>query len=131
EADEPFDVVILNELLDDLPCRMFWADEGGAVHELRPYASANDAGWRVELTETDAPRDDLPPATLTSTSDESLRLLSGIVGRLGSGGMVLIHDYGFNERFAGTAQYAEPQLALPEFVELDYPETPGVPKSFF
>jgi len=133
--DERFDIVILNELLDALPCRVLYADDEGAAHELAPYASPNGPGWRVQLTETDAPADEvpeeMPPGTLLATSDESRELLRGIVRMLESGGMMLIHDYGFNDRFAGTGQYAEPQLGLPAFVELEYPETPGVPKSFF
>ena len=131
ETDEPYDVVILNELLDDLPCRVFYADDGGTTHELAPYAHPGGPGWHVLLEETDAGGEQLPPGTLRSTSDESVRLLHGIVDRLPSGGMVLVHDYGFSEPFAGTGQYAEPQLALPPFVEVEYPETPGVPKSFF
>jgi hypothetical protein len=132
-ADGPFDVVILNELLDDLPCRLFYADEDGGGHELTPYARPEGERWRVELTEETA--DELPPdmpaGTLASTSEESLRLVRGLVGLLGSGGMLLIHDYGFMDRFASTEQYAEPQLGLPPFVELEFPETAGVPKSFF
>ena len=131
ETDEPYDVVILNELLDDLPCRVFYADEGGTTHELAAYAQPGGPGWHVQLEETDAGAEQMPPGTLRSTSDESVRLLQGLVDRLASGGMVLVHDYGFSERFAGTGQYAEPQLALPPFVEVEYPETPGVPKSFF
>jgi SAM-dependent MidA family methyltransferase len=131
ETDDGYDVVVLNELLDDLPCRLFYADARGETHELAPYAHPRGPGWHVQLAESDAGAEELPPGTLRSTSEESLRLLRGIVDRLGRGGMVLVHDYGFNERFAGTAQYAEPQLALPPFVEVEYPETAGVPKSFF
>ena len=89
ETDEPYDVVILNELLDDLPCRVFYADDRGATHELSPHARPGGPGWHVRLEETDAGSEQLPPGTLRSTSDESVRLLQGIVGRLSSGGMVL------------------------------------------
>src|SRR5262245_26786843 len=68
ETDEPYDVVILNELLDDLPCRLFWADGEGATHELAPFAEPDGQGWKVQLTETDAVTPELPPGTLTSTS---------------------------------------------------------------
>ena len=44
ETEEPYDVVILNELLDDLPCRVFWADGEGATHELAPYAQPDGPG---------------------------------------------------------------------------------------
>ena len=37
----------------------------------------------MQLTETDAPAVDLPPDTLTATSDESRRLIEGLVGLLG------------------------------------------------
>ena len=43
-ADGPFDVVILNELLDDLPCRVFYADaDGGAprARAVRPSRRAS------------------------------------------------------------------------------------------
>jgi SAM-dependent MidA family methyltransferase len=135
EGDGAFDVVILNELLDDLPYRVVYADAEGGKHELVPYAYPEGAGWRVRLSETDAAAGEVPegmPAgTLFATSDESTQLVSGIVDLLEPGGVLLIHDYGFTERFAGTEQYGEPQRELPSFVELEYPPTPGAPKSFF
>jgi SAM-dependent MidA family methyltransferase len=135
ETDEPYDVVILNELLDDLPCRVYWADGDGATHELAPYAEPDGPRWKVHLTETDTPAPTpaapLPPGTLTSTSDESLRLIAGVADRLQRGGLLLVHDYGFSDRVADAGQYVNPQLGLPGFVELDFPDTAGVPKSFF
>ena len=40
ETEEPYDVVILNELLDDLPCRVFWADGDGATPRARALRAA-------------------------------------------------------------------------------------------
>ena len=133
--DGPYDVVILNELLDDLPCRVFWSDEGGVTRELTPYAEPAGPDWHVHLEETDVVPGVLPwtvpPGTLAASSDESVRLVGGLNRLLDHGGLMLVHDYGFSERFAGVAQYAEPQLGLPGFVDVEYPATPGVPKSFF
>ncbi len=135
DSTERFDVVILNELLDDLPCRVFYADPEGTRRELAAHAYADGPTWRVKLTATEPGSGDglaeMPPGTLTATSAESLRLMDGIVGLLGSGGLLLVHDYGFMERYTDVRQYAEPQLRLPPFVEVEYPESRGVPKSFF
>jgi hypothetical protein len=135
ESEGPFDVVILNELLDDLPCRVVHADADGVRRELSATARRDGPRWRVEVDATDAPPDAgfsaMPPGTVTATSEESLRLIRGIVERLERGGMLLVHDYGFTERFADVRQYAEPQPVLPSFVALELPELDGLPKSFF
>lgn len=134
-ATESFDVVILNELLDDLPCRAFYADAKGRRHELSAHAYADGPTWRVKVAATAVAKKgelaDMRAGTLTATSEESLRLMHGIVRLLGSGGIALVHDYGFMERYADARQYAEPQQTLPPFVEVEYPEEDDVPKAFF
>ena len=64
ELEEPYDVVILNELLDDLPCRVFYSDTEGVAHELAPLAEPDGACWKVELTESDAAPDEVPVSSL-------------------------------------------------------------------
>jgi hypothetical protein len=128
-------VVIVNELLDDLPCRVFFTDADGERYELTPRAREEDASWHLELSATEPPDlpslAGMPPGTVTATSDESLRLLEGIVGLLDRGGLLLVHDYGFADSFADSTQYADVQIGLPPSVELELPNAPGAPKSFF
>jgi hypothetical protein len=129
-----FDVVIANELLDDLPSRLFYADLEGGRHEISARACDDGEKWRVRVDAKPAPEKNaaaLPPGTLTSTSEESVRVLKGADALLDRGGVILIHDYGFLERFPDATQYAKPQPVLPPFVELEFPDLPGVPRSFF
>jgi len=133
-TDERFDVVIANELLDDLPCRVLYADERGDRYELSAVAREEGPVWHVAVTATGpgagGPAGQ-PPGTVAATSEESCRLVAAAEGVLESGGLMLVHDYGFSERFADAAQYADPQPVLPAFVELELPEAPGAPRSFF
>ena len=75
----------------------------------------------------------MPPGTVTATSAESLEVVRGAVSLLESGGMLLVHDYGFVERYTPVEWYAELPRSLPDFVTLEFPpgsET-GFPRSFF
>jgi hypothetical protein len=130
-----YDVVLLNELLDDLPCRVFFADRRGRRHELTAHAYRDGPLWRVRFEtiepDSDVELDELPPGTLTASSAESVRLLRGIVELLEPGGVLLVHDYGFTERFASVRQYAEPQPGLPPFAVVEGAEGEDVPRSFF
>jgi hypothetical protein len=134
-----FDFVILNELLDDLPCRVFYAAADGHRSELAAHASADDGTWRVRISAThvgdgESPGlSELPPGTVTATSPESLSLMTGISGLLESGGMLLVHDYGFMGGFAGVDQYEPLPKTLPSFVTMEFPpeSESGFPHSFF
>jgi hypothetical protein len=130
-----FDFVILNELLDDLPCRAFYADEAGVTRELFVHAEPEGEKWRVTVSATeveDAPVG-LPPSTLTTTSAESLAVARGAAALLESGGMLVVHEYGFAERHVGLARYEAMPKTLPEFVELELPDAGDrpFPRSFF
>src|SRR5579864_3755064 len=48
-TSERFDFVILNELLDDLPCRAFYVDGGGHRFEAISHARSDNGGWRVRV----------------------------------------------------------------------------------
>ena len=134
---ERFDFAIVNELLDDLPCRVFYADGENRPHEVVPYARAHPDGWTVRVAAEDvedgAVLDGARPATLTVRSPESVELVTGVARLLGSGGMLLLHDYGFAERFTKVDQYAQPPPSVPSFVTMDFPEGSGhgFPRSFF
>jgi hypothetical protein len=130
-----FDFVILNELLDDLPCRAFYCDAGGVKSEFAALAESDGKQWCVTIVADEAEDEslaDMPPNTLTATSAESLSLVRGASARLENGGMLLVHDYGFTERYTDVAKY-EPMPKVPDFVSLEFPnagEQP-FPRSFF
>ena len=130
-----FDFVILNELLDDLPCRAFYSDAGGVKRELDARAEPHANRWRVTIGAhelVDESLVELPPSTLTVTSPESVSLVRGACERLESGGMLLVHDYGIVERYTEIAKY-EPMPKVPEFVSLELPDVgeQPFPRSFF
>src|SRR5581483_11157972 len=54
---------------------------------------------------------------------------AGAAERLGSGGVMVVHDYGLVEPTAPLADYEHPPRSLPSFVELVV--EPGAPRSFF
>jgi hypothetical protein len=130
-----FDFVILNELLDDLPCRAFYCDAVGVKRELEARAEPDANRWRVTIDAHEVMDDslaELPPSTLTATSAESVSLVRGACQRLESGGMLLVHDYGIVEPYTEIAKY-EPMPNLPEFVTLELPDVgeQPFPRSFF
>src|SRR6266545_6087241 len=62
-----FDFVILNELLDDLPCRAFFCDADGVKHELLAHAQLDGDRWAVTVSAApagDPTLDGMPPNTL-------------------------------------------------------------------
>jgi putative S-adenosyl-L-methionine-dependent methyltransferase len=131
-----FDLVILNELLDDLPCRAFYSDAAGVKRELVVHARPKKSKWLVTVSaaETgDAKLADMPPSTLTVTSAESLGVVRGAAALLESGGMLVVHDYGFADPYVSLSKYEEPPKALPEFVTVEFPDAGDdpFPRSFF
>jgi hypothetical protein len=131
-----YDFAILNELLDDLPCRAFYSDAEGRRYELGASAGEDAGRWRVTVSAT--PTDDpavaaMPPASLTATSPASVAVVAGAASLLRSGGMLLVHDYGFVERFTPVSKYEHPPRSLPEFVDLEFPpgSEEGFPRAFF
>jgi hypothetical protein len=136
-ASGSFDFVILNELLDDMPYRAFYADDAGNVHELIAEAEPGDPDWIVSISSEelgpDAPVVGLPPGRLTATSAESLTLVRAISGILSAGGMLLIHDYGFARPDVAVSQYEAPPRNGVPFARLDFPDgsESGFPRSFF
>jgi hypothetical protein len=128
-----YDAVIVNELLDDLPGRAFFADEEGRRRELDAHAEETGGTWKVTVTATETAEPslaDMPPATLTATSAENLAVVRGAAAQLDSGGMLIVHDYGFTERYTPLVDYEGKLPALPEYVELAFP--PGrFPRTFF
>jgi len=128
-----YDAVILNELLDDLPSCTFYSDAHGHAFELVPRAHEEDNGWRVEIVAEPAPSMELPQSMLRATSEESLAIVRGAAAALGSGGMMLVHDYGFTEPCIPVANYEAPARSLPDFVTLELPpgSEAGFPRSFF
>ena len=130
-----FDFIILNELLDDLPSRAFYCDAGGVTRELDARAEPDGETWRVAIGAgevEDESLSDMPPNTLTATSAEALSLVRGASALLESGGMLLVHDYGFVERYTDVTKY-ESMPKVPEFVSLEFPDAgeQPFPRSFF
>ena len=130
-----YDLVILNELLDDLPCRAFFSDADGQKYELAAQATEEQGSWRVVVTAEETAEDvvgDMPPSSLTTTSAEALAIVRGAAERLGSGGMMLVHDYGITERYVPAAYYDKAPPA-PGFIELEFPPAldSGFPRAFF
>jgi hypothetical protein len=128
-----FDAVILNELLDDLPSRPFYSDSEGRAYELTARARELEGKWWIEIAAEPAPGIAMPPATLTATSPESLAVVSGASALLEPGGFLLVHDYGFVERYTPVEKYEPPPKSLPDFVTLEFPpgSESGFPRSFF
>ena len=128
-----FDFVVLNELLDDLPGRVFYADAVGSAHELAAHAHEEAERWRIEVAAEPAPDVVMPPSMLTATSAQALEIVRGAASFLGGGGMLLIHDYGFVERYIPVASYEAAPRSLPDFVTVDFPPASdsGFPRSFF
>jgi hypothetical protein len=128
-----YNAIVLNELLDDLPSRVFYSDAQGAAYELTVQAEEDEGRWRVRVQAESAPDVEMPPASVTATSEESLAVVRGAVSLLDRGGMLLIHDYGFVERYTPVAWYEEPPKSVPEFVTLEFPpgSESGFPRSFF
>jgi len=59
--------------------------------------------------------------------------VGGAVSLLEPGGMLLVHDYGFVERYTPVAWYEQLPRSVPEFVTLEFPpgSESGFPRSFF
>ncbi len=133
---EPFDFVILNELLDDMPYRAYLADADGRRFELVPESRDDGELWTVRISAQEAADpegDELPPGTITASSAESLELVTAIAGLLAPGGMLLLHDYGFAEPYTTLEKYEAMPRLVPPFVVMQYAE-PGeaaFPRSFF
>jgi hypothetical protein len=129
-----YDLVILNELLDDLPCRAFYSDAAGRRYELSAHAQEDGERWRVTVDahETEE-RADLAPSSLAVTSSESIAIVAGAGRLLASGGIMVIHDYGFVERYVPLAEYEDIPPSVPDFVELEFPpgSEHGFPRAFF
>jgi hypothetical protein len=129
-----FDVAILNELLDDMPCRAYFAHTDGERFEAAPLSrDEGDGRWTVKvearpLADGDGPR--LEPGTVTARSAECVELVTAIAGALAPGGMLLLHDYGFADPAVPLETYDRPPPSLPAFARLDVPEGP-FPRSFF
>ena len=128
-----FDAVVMNELLDDLPGRAFYSDSHGHAFELVAHAEPEDAGWRVTVAAEPAPDVGMPPAALTVRSPASVAIARGSASLLASGGMLLVHDYGFRERYVALEHYEEMPRSLPDFVTLEFPPGSewGFPRRFF
>jgi hypothetical protein len=131
---QTFDFVILNELLDDMACRTFYADGGGAPRELVPLARDDGERWTVRVEAQDAPDPPagMPPQTVTTRSKECVALVEGIARGLGPGGMLIVHDYGFADDPNAASDYEEGPPSQPSFVDLELPTAgDGFPRGFF
>jgi hypothetical protein len=128
-----FDAVVMNELLDDLPSRTYYADAEGTAYEFVARAHEEEGGWRVEVAVSPALGVELPASTVTATSGEALAIVRGAASVLGSGGMLLVHDYGFVECHTPVSWYEGLPRSLPEWVTLEFPagSESGFPRSFF
>jgi hypothetical protein len=128
-----FDAVVMNELLDDLPSRTYFADAAGAAYEFAVHAHEEDRGWHVEVGTEPAAGVELPPSTLTATSPASLAIVRGAASLLESGGLLLVHDYGFVERAIPVSWYEPLPRSVPDFITLEFPpgSESGFPRSFF
>jgi hypothetical protein len=68
-----FDAVVMNELLDDLPSRTYYATRTGIAYEFSALAEEEDGGWRVEVEALPAADVELP----TSSTDGDVGRVSG------------------------------------------------------
>jgi SAM-dependent MidA family methyltransferase len=133
---EPFDFVILNELLDDMAYRAYFADEAGRRFEAFPLSRDEGERWTVRITAEEVAGEELagmPPGTMTARSRECVELVTGLAGLLASGGMLFVHDYGFAEPYTSLGKYeAEPRM-VPPFATLEYDDDgkQAFPRSFF
>lgn len=136
-TEERFDFAILNELLDDMPYRVYYADAEGRRREAAAASRAEENGWTVRISAHEVADGDelagMPPASLTARSPESVELVTGIAGLLEGGGMLLLHDYGFAGLFAALAEYEGLPPSVPAFVTMDFPAAgeQGFPRSFY
>jgi SAM-dependent MidA family methyltransferase len=129
---QAFDFVILNELLDDMACRAFYADGAGRPLELVPLARDDGERWTVRIEQRDAPdAPPLPAESVTSRSSEAVALVEGIARSLAPGGMLIVHDYGFAGEANTISDYEAGPPSQPAFVEVEYPREPGFPRGFF
>jgi hypothetical protein len=128
---EPFDFVILNELLDDLPYRAYFTDAGGRSFEAVPRSRGEEGRWTIRVDAEPGRPDGLPAAAVTARSPESVELVTAAAAVLSPGGMLLIHDYGFAEPFMPLETYADPPPSLPGFAELAFPDCETFPRGFF
>jgi hypothetical protein len=128
-----YNAIVLNELLDDLPSRVFYSDARGAAYELTVQAEEEGSRWRVRVAAEPAPGVEMPPGTVTATSPQSIDVVRGAVSLLEPGGMLLVHDYGFVERYTPVAWYEQLPRSVPDFVTLEFPpgSESGFPRSFF
>ena len=131
ENTRQFDVAILNELLDDMPYRAYFADAGGRRFEAVPLSRDEEGHWTVRIEAHETARE-LPAGTMTAHSPECVELVAGIAAALAPGGMLLLHDYGFADPLVPLETYDRPLPSLPAFVEMEYPDGDGgFPRSFF
>jgi hypothetical protein len=133
--NQPFDFVILNELLDDMACRVFHADGSGPPLELVPRARDGGERWTVRIDARDAedaPRE-MRSRTVTARSSECVALVEGIAHSLEAGGMLIVHDYGFADDANSVADYEQGPPSKPPFVDIEYPSRgdDSFPRGFF
>jgi hypothetical protein len=129
---QTFDFVILNELLDDMACRAFYADGAGASLELVPLARDDGERWTVRVDARDAAdAPALPADSVTARSPEAVGLVEGISRALEPGGMLIVHDYGFAGDANAIADYETGPPSQPPFVEVEYPPAQPFPRGFF
>ena len=133
---EPFDSAILNELLDDLPYRAYFADGAGRRFEAFPQSRDEGDRWTVRIAAEEIAGDELvelPPGTMTASSRECVELVAGLAGALTAGGMLFVHDYGFAEPYTSLAKYEAEPRKVPSFASLEYQDSGerAFPRSFF
>jgi SAM-dependent MidA family methyltransferase len=129
---QTFDFVILNELLDDMACRAYYADGAGRPLELVPLARDDGGSWTVRIDARepgDAP--DVRAESVTSRSPEAVALVEGIARSLTPGGMLILHDYGFAGGANAISDYETVPPSQPQFVEVEYPPAEPFPRGFF
>jgi hypothetical protein len=132
ENTQSFDFAILNELLDDMPYRAFYADDAGRRREVVPAARPDGGRWTVRVSAgpvADGELGDRPAGMITARSEQCLELVTGIAGLLVPGGMLFLHDYGFPGRCVSAAIY-DREIHVPPFVTMELPDGP-FPRAFF
>ena len=78
---QAFDFVILNELLDDVACRAYYADVEGRPFEIVPLAREDGGRWTVRIDAAATGDLELPPESVTTTSAEGVELVTGAAAR--------------------------------------------------
>ncbi|MDE1851347.1 MAG: SAM-dependent methyltransferase [Candidatus Micrarchaeota archaeon] len=130
------DVVIMNELLDDLSYDVYFTDKDGRAYRLECSVSRPQLRWQVNIDAERVDRKELPvqmpPRSVTATSAEAMGIIENAAALLRKGGVMLVHDYGFADRYDSVDTYGTPNVSY-KITQVNFPKHPqlSMPYDFF